>query len=206
MNNPTGILGIDSDILSKDIEFLNLSIRRYNCLKYNKINTIGDLVELFKTGDISRTKNLGEKGIQEIKQSLSLIGIGEYYLDAIYKWNQELKEQKKKMEKEKIATAKIEDRQKRKQERESRKMRVECRRQERCDKISELLELGLSTRTCNSLARLEIYKKEELYNLIITNRIYHLPYIGKTGVEEILYKLSIKPINKTRDTNDDGER
>ena len=85
MNNPTEISEIDSDILSRDIEFLNLSIRRYNCLKYNKINTIGDLVELFKTGDIFKTKNLGEKGIQEIKQRLSLIGISEKFLNILYK-------------------------------------------------------------------------------------------------------------------------
>ena len=109
------------------------------------------------------------------------------------------------MEKEKKKKKKIEDQQRKKQERESRKRRVECRRQERCNKISELLELGLSTRTCNSLARLEIYRKEDLNNLIITKRIYHLPYIGKAGVEEILSKVSIKPLNKTTDI-DNGER
>lgn len=100
MENP---IELDSEILNEKIEGLNLSIRRYNCLKYNGINTIEELIQLFKTGEISKAKNLGEKGVQEVKQKLALKGIKEQYLECIC--NKDLK--RKRAEREQINIQKI---------------------------------------------------------------------------------------------------
>ncbi|MCX7715906.1 MAG: DNA-directed RNA polymerase subunit alpha [Endomicrobia bacterium] len=56
-------------LFSLPIENLGLSNRPKNCLKENKIETIGQLVQ--KTEDELRSlRNLGEKSLQEIKQKL----------------------------------------------------------------------------------------------------------------------------------------
>jgi DNA-directed RNA polymerase subunit alpha len=56
-------------LLSQPIEVLGLSNRPRNCLKENKIRTIGDLV--VKTYDeLKLIRNLGNKSIEEIEQKL----------------------------------------------------------------------------------------------------------------------------------------
>lgn len=51
------------------IEFLDLSVRSYNCLKRAKINTIGQLREL-SVGDLLQIRNMGKKSAMEIRNKL----------------------------------------------------------------------------------------------------------------------------------------
>lgn len=63
-----------SEILSRSVEELELSVRSYNCLKNANIQTIGDLV--VKTeAEMLRTKNFGRKSLNEIKEILSTLGM-----------------------------------------------------------------------------------------------------------------------------------
>jgi DNA-directed RNA polymerase subunit alpha len=65
---------IDSDLLSKQIEELDLSVRSYNCLKSANIYTIGDLLNYDKD-DLMKIKNFGKKSLTEISEKLSLYGL-----------------------------------------------------------------------------------------------------------------------------------
>ncbi|AKI97913.1 DNA-directed RNA polymerase subunit alpha [Kosmotoga pacifica] len=56
-------------ILSKRIEELELSVRSLNCLKRDKINTIGDLVNRSEA-DLLKIRNFGEKSMEEVKKQL----------------------------------------------------------------------------------------------------------------------------------------
>jgi len=56
-------------ILSKKIEELDLSVRSLNCLKRDKINTIGDLVERSEA-DLLKIRNFGGKSMEEVIQKL----------------------------------------------------------------------------------------------------------------------------------------
>lgn len=49
---------------------LSLSVRSYNSLKRAGVNTVGDIVELFKSGEILKCRNLGIKSIQEVRDVL----------------------------------------------------------------------------------------------------------------------------------------
>ena len=63
-----------SEILSRSVEELELSVRSYNCLKNANIQTIGDLV--VKTeAEMLRTKNFGRKSLSEIKEILGTLGM-----------------------------------------------------------------------------------------------------------------------------------
>jgi len=64
---PTRIFSIDSTI-----EELELSVRSYNCLKRAEINTVEQLLEL-TDDDLMKVRNLGQKGVNEIKEILSKI-------------------------------------------------------------------------------------------------------------------------------------
>ena len=57
------------------IEELNLSVRSYNCLKREGINTVGDLVQKSE-GELMDIRNFGQKSIDEVKLKLEELGLG----------------------------------------------------------------------------------------------------------------------------------
>jgi DNA-directed RNA polymerase, alpha subunit/40 kD subunit len=56
------------------LEFLDLSVRSYNCLKRARINTVGDIARKTET-QLLQVRNLGSKGATEVKMKLSQYGI-----------------------------------------------------------------------------------------------------------------------------------
>lgn len=63
-----------SEMLSKPIEELDLSVRSANCLKNANIRTLGDLVQRSEREMLS-TKNFGRKSLDEIKDVLTTMGL-----------------------------------------------------------------------------------------------------------------------------------
>jgi DNA-directed RNA polymerase subunit alpha len=57
------------------IEELNLSVRSYNCLKREGINTVGELVEKSEQ-ELMDIRNFGQKSIDEVKDKLVELGLG----------------------------------------------------------------------------------------------------------------------------------
>ena len=57
------------------IEELQLSVRSYNCLKREGVNTVGDLVEKSEQ-ELVDIRNFGQKSIEEVKQKLSDMDLG----------------------------------------------------------------------------------------------------------------------------------
>src|SRR5215475_8196681 len=57
------------------IEELNLSVRSYNCLKREGINTVGDLVQKSES-ELMDIRNFGHKSIDEVKLKLEELGLG----------------------------------------------------------------------------------------------------------------------------------
>jgi DNA-directed RNA polymerase subunit alpha len=57
------------------IEELNLSVRSYNCLKREGINTVGDLV-VKSEAELMDIRNFGQKSIDEVKAKLEELGLG----------------------------------------------------------------------------------------------------------------------------------
>jgi DNA-directed RNA polymerase subunit alpha len=68
------VAGQMSEVLSRSVEELELSVRSYNCLKNANIQSIGDLVQRTE-GEMLRTKNFGRKSLNEIKEILSGLGL-----------------------------------------------------------------------------------------------------------------------------------
>jgi len=64
-----------NEVLNRSVEELELSVRSYNCLKNANIQTIGDLVQKTEA-EMLRTKNIGRKSLNEIKEILSNLGLG----------------------------------------------------------------------------------------------------------------------------------
>jgi DNA-directed RNA polymerase subunit alpha len=56
------------------IEELNLSVRSYNCLKREGINTVGDLVQKSEA-ELLDIRNFGQKSIDEVKAKLEELGL-----------------------------------------------------------------------------------------------------------------------------------
>ncbi len=56
------------------IEELNLSVRSYNCLKREGVNTVGDLVQRSEQ-ELMDIRNFGQKSIEEVKQKLADMGL-----------------------------------------------------------------------------------------------------------------------------------
>jgi DNA-directed RNA polymerase subunit alpha len=56
------------------IEELNLSVRSYNCLKREGINTVGDLVQKTEA-ELLDIRNFGQKSIDEVKAKLDELGL-----------------------------------------------------------------------------------------------------------------------------------
>jgi DNA-directed RNA polymerase subunit alpha len=57
------------------VEDLNLSVRSYNCLKREGINTVGDLVQKSES-ELMDIRNFGQKSIDEVKTKLEELGLG----------------------------------------------------------------------------------------------------------------------------------
>ncbi|MCL2324599.1 MAG: DNA-directed RNA polymerase subunit alpha [Actinomycetia bacterium] len=60
--------------LDTPIEQLNLSVRAYNCLKRQGVNTIGQLCECTEN-DLLNVRNFGAKSIEEVKDKLIDMGL-----------------------------------------------------------------------------------------------------------------------------------
>jgi len=57
------------------IEELNLSVRSYNCLKREGINSVGELVQKSEP-ELVEIRNFGQKSIDEVKAKLEELGLG----------------------------------------------------------------------------------------------------------------------------------
>ena len=57
------------------IEDLDLSLRAYNCLKREGINTVGDLIQRSEA-ELMDIRNFGQKSIDEVKGKLEELGLG----------------------------------------------------------------------------------------------------------------------------------
>ena len=64
-----------SDVLSKPIEHLELSVRSNNCLRSAGIERIYELVQKSED-DLLKTKNFGRKSLSEIKETLTNLNLG----------------------------------------------------------------------------------------------------------------------------------
>jgi len=62
-------------VLDTPIEELDLSVRSYNCLKRQGVNTIGQLSECSEN-DLLNIRNFGAKSIEEVKDKLQQMGLG----------------------------------------------------------------------------------------------------------------------------------
>ncbi len=64
-----------SSMLLNDIKHLELPTKVYNCLKNEGLFYVRDLVKRSES-EMLRIPNLGLKGLREIKEALSMIGLG----------------------------------------------------------------------------------------------------------------------------------
>ncbi|MDA3936489.1 MAG: DNA-directed RNA polymerase subunit alpha [Actinomycetota bacterium] len=62
-------------VMDTPIEELDLSVRSYNCLKRQGVNTIGQLNECSEA-DLLNIRNFGAKSIEEVKDKLQQMGLG----------------------------------------------------------------------------------------------------------------------------------
>ncbi|MDP8957194.1 MAG: DNA-directed RNA polymerase subunit alpha [Actinomycetota bacterium] len=60
--------------LALTVEDLNLSVRSYNCLKREGVNTVGDLVQKSEA-ELMDIRNFGQKSIDEVKAKLDDLGL-----------------------------------------------------------------------------------------------------------------------------------
>lgn len=63
-----------SNELSMPIEDLDLSVRSYNCLKREGINTVSELVALSET-QLMNIRNFGQKSVDEVRDKLISLGL-----------------------------------------------------------------------------------------------------------------------------------
>lgn len=68
------VLPFDPKLL-KHVDELELSVRANNCLKNDKINWLGELVQKTES-DMLKTPNFGRKSLNEIKAQLEAMGLG----------------------------------------------------------------------------------------------------------------------------------
>lgn len=67
--------GADTSRLETTIEDLDLSVRAYNCLKRQGVNTIGQLIQCTEN-DLLNVRNFGAKSIEEVKEKLKMMDLG----------------------------------------------------------------------------------------------------------------------------------
>jgi DNA-directed RNA polymerase subunit alpha len=63
-----------SEVLSRSVEELEVSLRTHNCLKNANIRTIGELVRKTEA-EMLRAKCFGRKSLNEIKEVLANMGL-----------------------------------------------------------------------------------------------------------------------------------
>lgn len=73
----------DNDRLSMSIEELDLSVRSFNCLKRDNIETVGELINR-NIEDLMKIRNMGKKSLDEIV--LKVHGLGLFFLDETAPW------------------------------------------------------------------------------------------------------------------------
>jgi DNA-directed RNA polymerase subunit alpha len=71
----TAVVDENEGVLDTPIEELDLSVRSYNCLKRQGVNTIGQLNECSEA-DLLNIRNFGAKSIEEVKDKLQAMGLG----------------------------------------------------------------------------------------------------------------------------------
>ncbi|MGO2111164.1 MAG: DNA-directed RNA polymerase subunit alpha [Pseudoclavibacter sp.] len=71
---PTPIETGDSTELAMPIEDLDLSVRSYNCLKREGIDTVAELVALSET-QLMNIRNFGQKSVDEVRDKLTEMGL-----------------------------------------------------------------------------------------------------------------------------------
>ncbi len=71
---PAPVAEVLTNELSMPIEDLDLSVRSYNCLKREGINTVSELVALSET-QLMNIRNFGQKSVDEVKDKLTELGL-----------------------------------------------------------------------------------------------------------------------------------
>ena len=71
---PAPVEAVLSSELSMPIEDLDLSVRSYNCLKREGINTVSELVALSET-QLMNIRNFGQKSVDEVRDKLTSLGL-----------------------------------------------------------------------------------------------------------------------------------
>ncbi len=71
---PAPVEPVQADELSMPIEDLDLSVRSYNCLKREGINTVSELVGLSET-QLMNIRNFGQKSVDEVRDKLISLGL-----------------------------------------------------------------------------------------------------------------------------------
>ncbi len=71
---PAPVEAVLSTELSMPIEDLDLSVRSYNCLKREGINTVSELVALSEM-QLMNIRNFGQKSVDEVKDKLTEMGL-----------------------------------------------------------------------------------------------------------------------------------
>ncbi|MBE0476817.1 MAG: DNA-directed RNA polymerase subunit alpha [Coriobacteriia bacterium] len=71
----SAVLEEGDTLMETPIEELDLSVRSYNCLKRQGVNTIGQLTECSEA-DLLNIRNFGAKSIEEVKDKLQQMGLG----------------------------------------------------------------------------------------------------------------------------------
>src|SRR6187401_1111532 len=71
---PSPVETVLSNELSMPIEDLDLSVRSYNCLKREGINTVSELVALSET-QLMNIRNFGQKSVDEVRDKLIEMGL-----------------------------------------------------------------------------------------------------------------------------------
>ncbi|MGO1412390.1 MULTISPECIES: DNA-directed RNA polymerase subunit alpha [unclassified Microbacterium] len=71
---PAPVAEVLSNELSMPIEDLDLSVRSYNCLKREGINTVSELVALSET-QLMNIRNFGQKSVDEVRDKLVSLGL-----------------------------------------------------------------------------------------------------------------------------------
>jgi hypothetical protein len=73
-SNPVDPAALPDGFLNFPLAELELSVRSYNCLKRNGIETIGDLIAQSQD-ELSEIPNLGKKSIEEVVETLRTYGL-----------------------------------------------------------------------------------------------------------------------------------
>jgi DNA-directed RNA polymerase subunit alpha len=71
---PAPVDAVMSSELATPIESLDLSVRSYNCLKREGINTVSELVALSET-QLMNIRNFGQKSVDEVRDKLDELGL-----------------------------------------------------------------------------------------------------------------------------------